>query len=164
MDGALRYAQDHGVMHEVDYPYKGLTRDGCMANWAKETIRINDFVDVPAMNPEQLARAVQKGPVAVAVQGDSLAFMHYAGGVVTDESCGHDVNHAVLVVGYGSESGLEYFLVKNSWGVTWGDAGYIKIGVQAGQGVCGIQIAPIQAEIKDHKAAAHSVPIQDQLA
>lgn len=58
MDGALRYAQDHGVMLEVDYPYKGLTRDGCRANWGKETVRVDDFVDVPSMNPEQLARAV----------------------------------------------------------------------------------------------------------
>lgn len=58
MDGALRYAQDHGVMKEVDYQYKGLTRDGCQANWAKETVRIQEFVNVPPMNPEQLARAV----------------------------------------------------------------------------------------------------------
>ena len=148
MDGALRYAQDHGVMLEVDYPYKGLTRDGCKANWAKETVRIHDFVDVPSMNPEQLARAVQVGPVAVALQGDSMVFMHYAGGILTDESCGKEVNHAALVVGYGSENGLEYFLVKNSWGVTWGDEGYVKIGVQAGEGVCGVQVAPVQADIQ----------------
>ena len=65
----------------------------------------------------------------MALQGDSMVYMHYAGGVVTDESCGHDVNHAALVVGYGSDNGLEYFLVKDSWGPTWGDHGYIKIGV-----------------------------------
>lgn len=64
--------------------------------------------------------------------------MQYAGGIITDLSCGRDVNHAALVVGYGSESGLEYFLVKNSWGTSWGDEGYVKIGVQAGEGVCGI--------------------------
>merc|ERR1712156_1002497 len=98
-------------------------------------------------NPEQLARAVQKGPVAVAVQGDNMVFMQYAGGVITDESCGHDVNHAGLVVGYGNESGLEYFLMKNSWGETWGDKGYVKIDFQSGEGVCGIQVAPIQAEL-----------------
>ena len=146
VDGALRYAQDHGIMLEADYPYKGLTREGCRANWAKETVRISDFVDVPPMNPEQLARAVQQGPVAVALQSDNLVFMQYAGGVITDESCGKEVNHSALVVGYGSESGLEYFLVKNSWGEKWGDAGYVKIGVGAGEGVCGIQVAPIQAD------------------
>ena len=47
MDGALRYAQDHGIMLEADYPYKGLTREGCRANWAMTTVRIADFVDVP---------------------------------------------------------------------------------------------------------------------
>lgn len=98
------------------------------------------------MNPEQLARAVQKGPVAVALQSDSIVFMQYAGGIITDLSCGHDVNHGALVVGYGAENGLEYFLVKNSWGPTWGDLGYVKIGVQAGEGICGIQVAPIQSE------------------
>lgn len=147
MDGALRYAQDHGIMLEVDYPYKGLTREGCKANWAKETVRIPEFIDVPPMNPEQLARALQKGPIAVALQSDEMVFMQYAGGVITDESCGHDVNHAALVVGYGTDNGLEYFLVKNSWGPTWGDSGYVKIGVQSGEGVCGIQVAPIQAEV-----------------
>ena len=135
-------------MMEADYPYKGLTRDGCQANWGKETVRISAFVDVPPMNPEQLARAVQKGPVAVALQSDSIVFMQYAGGIITDLSCGHDVNHSAIVVGYGAEKGLEYFLIKNSWGNTWGDSGYVKIGVQAGEGVCGIQVAPIQAEPK----------------
>jgi len=62
-------------MLESDYPYKGLTREGCKANWAMDTTRINDFVDVPAMNPEMLARAVMKGPVAVAIQADSMVFM-----------------------------------------------------------------------------------------
>ena len=74
--------------------------------------------------------------------------MHYKGGVITDESCGKEVNHSALVVGYGAENGLEYFLVKNSWGEKWGDAGYVKIGVGAGEGVCGIQVAPIQADTK----------------
>ena len=130
MDGALRYAQDHGVMLEHDYPYKGLTREGCKANWAMETTRITDFLDVPSMNPEILARAVMKGPVAAVVQGDSLVFTQYATGVITEASCyeSREVNHAVLIVGYGVENGLQYFLVKNSWGDTWGDKGFVKIG------------------------------------
>lgn len=117
-------------MMEADYKYKGLTRDGCKANWAMDTVRIHDFIDVPGMNPEQLARAVMKGPVAAAIQGDAMVFMQYAGGIITDESCyaAKEVNHAVLVVGYGEENGMQYFLVKNSWGDTWGDHGYVKVG------------------------------------
>ena len=83
----------------------------------------------------------------MAVQADNFVFMQYAGGVITDESCGRDINHAALVVGYGVESGLEYFLVKNSWGEKWGMSGYVKVGVQSGEGVCGIQVAPIQAKL-----------------
>ena len=143
MDGALRYAQDHGIMMEVDYPYKGLTREGCKANWGKDTVRITDFVDVPPMSPDQLMRALQNGPVAVAIQADNVVFVQYSGGIITDESCGKEINHAVLVVGYGAENGMNYFLAKNSWGEAWGDKGYVKIGVQPGEGVCGIQVAPI---------------------
>lgn len=136
-------------MLEEDYPYKGLTREGCKANWAMDTVRINDFIDVPGMNPEQLARAIMKGPVATAIQADAMVFMQYAGGVITDESCyeAKEVNHAVLVVGYGEQNGMQYFLVKNSWGDTWGDHGYVKIGFQSGEGICGIQVAPVQFEL-----------------
>lgn len=53
------------------------------------------------------------------------------------------MNHAVLIVGYGQEQGIDYFLVKNSWGELWGDKGYVKIGAKQGEGVCGIQVAPV---------------------
>ena len=138
-------------MLEKDYPYKGLTRVGCKANWSLETVRIKDFVDVPSMNPEQLARAVMKGPVAAAIQANSMVFMQYAGGVITDADCfsEKEVNHAVLIVGYGvEEGGMQYFLLKNSWGETWGDKGYVKIGFQQSHGICGIQVAPLQFEMK----------------
>lgn len=90
-------------MLEEDYPYKGLTREGCKANWSRDTVKIENFIDVPPMNPHQLALATMHGPVAVAIQADSMVFMQYAGGIITDESCGSEVNHAVLVVGYGTE-------------------------------------------------------------
>jgi len=99
----------------------------------------------------------------VAVQADNFVFMQYAGGVITDESCGHDINHAALVVGYGVESGLEYFLVKNSWGPTWGDSGYVKIGMQSGEGVCGIQIAPIQASTTGISQGSTTEPKKAQI-
>ena len=78
-----------------------------------------------------------------------MVFMQYAGGIITHESCFSDkeVNHAALVVGYGVENNMEYFLVKNSWGPKWGDHGLVKIGLQSGEGVCGIQVAPIQFEL-----------------
>ena len=62
----------------------------------------------------------------------------YTGGVITGSACGTSLDHGVLVVGYGTENGQEYYLVKNSWGPSWGVNGYVKIGIEAGNGVCGI--------------------------
>ena len=66
-----------------------------------------------------------------------------------DTSCGTNLNHAVLVVGWGNDadSGLDYWLVKNSWNVSWGDRGYIKIAIVDGEGICGIQQLPETVEI-----------------
>jgi len=58
--------------------------------------------------------------------------------------CGHKTDHAITAVGYGHEDGQEYYIVRNSWGASWGDDGYIKIAAEGpGRGVCGIQMAPV---------------------
>jgi len=65
--------------------------------------------------------------------------MSYETGIYDDVSCGTNLNHAVLVVGYGtSDDGVEYWLVKNSWGTDWGDNGYMKFKITDGDGICGI--------------------------
>ena len=87
-----------------------------------------------------------QSPVVVAVQANNRIFYLYTGGVITDEICGNAINHAALVVGYGQTStGLDYFIVKNSWGTDWGEAGYVRIGTKSSNnyGVCGILIRPV---------------------
>jgi len=71
-----------------------------------------------------------------------MVFQHYKSGVLTSADCGTNVDHAVTIVGYGTESGEEYFLVKNSWASWWGDKGYVKIGIAPGAGICGINQLP----------------------
>ncbi len=68
----------------------------------------------------------------------------YKSGVITSKHCGWRPNHAVTAVGYGydAELGVEYFLVKNSFGTTWGENGYVRIGVADDHGICGIQVFP----------------------
>ena len=88
------------------------------------------------------ALAVQ--PLAVSIEADKYVFQAYQSGVLDSTSCGTSLDHAVLTVGWGTESGQDYWLVKNSWNTTWGDQGYIKLGRTSTDGICGVQIDPNQ--------------------
>jgi len=78
--------------------------------------------------------------VSVTIEADTTVFQHYKSGVITSDSCGTSLDHAVVAVGYGVEDGIEYFLVRNSWAADWGENGYVKIAyTETGPGVCGIQ-------------------------
>ena len=84
--------------------------------------------------------AVAAQPIAISIDAGSWVFQSYTGGVLDSTSCGVSTNHAVAIVGYGNDSasGLDYWLVLNSWGTGWGDDGYVKIGMADGDGICGI--------------------------
>merc|ERR1712093_926241 len=80
-------------------------------------------------------------PVSVAIEADSYVFQLYSTGVITGSSCGTQLDHGVTAVGYGTEGSNDYFLVRNSWGASWGDQGYVKIGASS-DNVCGILSQP----------------------
>ena len=84
-----------------------------------------------------LLNAVKEGPVSVSIDTAHMSFMLYSSGVYSEPKCSRSrLNHAALVVGYGTEDGKDYWLVKNSWGTDWGMDGYIKI--SRGDNMCGI--------------------------
>merc|ERR1711988_1557457 len=89
---------------------------------------------------DALLDAVAQQPVSVALEADKNVFQLYSGGVLDSTSCGKQLDHGVLIVGYGTDSGVDYWKVKNSWGETWGDEGYILIERGSSQrgGECGI--------------------------
>merc|ERR1712150_162988 len=93
---------------------------------------VTGYTDVSSSSGS-LESALNTLPVSVAVQADQSAFQRYSGGIVTS-GCGTNLDHGVLAVGYDSSQG--YFLVKNSWGASWGDAGYVKISTSGN--TCGI--------------------------
>jgi C1A family cysteine protease len=92
-----------------------------------------------------LKAAVAQQPVAVAIEADTRYFQSYSSGVLTSSSCGTNLDHGVLIVGYGTENGQDYWLVKNSWSDTWGMGGYVKIARSSSTndpGICGISKQP----------------------
>jgi C1A family cysteine protease len=102
-------------------------------------------VDVTPNNTQALMAAVAQQPVSVAVEADGMDWQFYFGGVVTD-SCGLNLDHGVLVVGYGTDATQgDFWKVKNSWGPDWGEQGYIRIGRGSKfdpAGECGILMDP----------------------
>ncbi|KAM0957181.1 hypothetical protein PS1_025725 [Malus domestica] len=144
MDDAFQFMQqNHGISTETNYPYNGV--DGT-CNTKKEAIiaaKITGFEDVPANSEKALLTAVAHQPVSVAIDASGSDFQFYSSGVFTG-TCGTSLDHGVTAVGYGvSEDGTKYWLVKNSWGAEWGEAGYIRMqrDVAAAEGLCGIAMS-----------------------
>lgn len=132
-DWAFNYVIDNeGIDKEKSYPYESEDgSDGFKCRFKKEEIgtNITEMVYLAEDDEEEMKRVVGKvGPVAVAIQATDNLVM-YSEGVFFDKTCeGGFVNHAVLVVGYGTtEKGEDYWLVKNSWGKDWGENGYVRM-------------------------------------
>lgn len=140
MTNALQYVQDNGIPIESDYPYTA--KDGKCKTGVKTIDKIKGWAQVPAGSAAQLQAAVITQPLALGVEADT--WFNYSGGVFSDPTCGGNLDHGVLLVGYGvdSKTNQQYWLVKNSWGTSWGEKGYIRIlrNDAAGQQICGITI------------------------
>jgi len=145
---ALQYVIDNqGIDSEKMYPYKDGADAGAGSKcrytiWWK-VANISTAVDVIQGNETDLQYAVLHAPVSVAIDASEKSFQDYTDGIYNHPNCGNtmnDLDHAVLVVGYGNTGGAHpdwYWIVKNSWGTDWGDAGYIWMAMFWGN-QCGI--------------------------
>lgn len=138
MENGFHYVMDKGLCSEKDYPYEGID-DTCMN--CKEVVKIIDCKNVPAYNETALKYALFENPISVAVDAGSSAFQFYSSGIL-NSGCGANLNHGVLLVGYGEEDGEKFWRIKNSWGKEWGENGYIRISRKdlntKSVGMCGI--------------------------
>ncbi|GFV95228.1 cathepsin L [Trichonephila clavipes] len=129
MDQAFEYIKKNkGIDTEASYPYTA--EDGsCHFKKSNVGATVTGYVDIPTGDEDALKKAVATvGPISVAIDASHDSFQSYQDGIYDEPECSSDeLDHGVLVVGYGTEDGSDYWLVKNSWGTTWGTKGYIKM-------------------------------------
>ncbi|OEL26974.1 Senescence-specific cysteine protease SAG39 [Dichanthelium oligosanthes] len=133
MDNAFQYIIGNGGLTTEDaYPYTAMQG---MCQSVQPVVSISGYQDVPSDDEGALAAAVANQPVSVAI--DAHNFQFYTGGVMTGDSCGTNLNHAMTAIGYGTaEDGSPYWLLKNQWGQSWGEGGYLRL--ERGTGACGV--------------------------
>jgi len=139
MDNAFKYAMQADICTEESYTYTGkggnCQASSCSVGLTKGSVTGYKDVD---KTEEALQEAVASGPVSVAVDAATI-FQLYMGGIM-NLPCGSTLDHGVLAVGYGVENGKKYWKVKNSWGSSWGEHGYLRmLKGKSGAGQCGIR-------------------------
>nr|XP_056709180.1 cathepsin K-like [Euleptes europaea] len=136
---AFEYIQENkGINSDTSYPYIG-DDESCKYNPSAKAAKCQGFQELPKGDEKALRRAVaQIGPISVGIDVSLESFKLYRKGVYYDENCSSsNVNHAVLVVGFGTKQGKKYWIVKNSWGEDWGEKGYILM-ARDRNNACGI--------------------------
>jgi cathepsin L len=135
-----------GLCTEAAYPYTSGTtkvagtcqRSSCTAVSGSQVV---SHTNVAVNSDIAMMTALTKQPVSIAVEADQAAFQFYSSGVFT-QTCGTNLDHAVLLVGYGTLNGVDHYILKNSWGSSWGSQGYMYIGrgtqYNGGKGQCGL--------------------------
>jgi C1A family cysteine protease len=143
MDDAFAYIRDNGIENQASYPYVAVDQ-ACNVDASKLTpVKVTGFTDVTPNNANELKVAIAAGPTSVAIEADTFVFQFYSGGILNSSKCGTNLDHGVVAVGYGVDPAKgEYYIVRNSWGASWGLKGYVNIAIVDGPGICGIQSEP----------------------
>lgn len=141
MDFAFNYTiQDNGLCTDESYPYSAMGGE-CVAHKCKHVVTITKCIDLWTGNASTTEEAMQitlaQQPISVGVYAGNPFWMNYKGGIIDNDECGNQDDHGVVIVGYDTTSdGQDYWIVKNSWGTSWGLDGYVYIA--KGKNMCGI--------------------------
>ncbi|XP_071770811.2 cathepsin S-like isoform X2 [Centroberyx gerrardi] len=142
MSNAFQYViKNQGIESDAAYPY--MARPGqCRYNPNYRAANCSAYAFLPEGDEAALKVGLAViGPISVAIDASRPKFVFYRHGVYRDHTCTHNINHGVLAVGYGTENGRDYWLIKNSWGTNYGDGGYIKM-ARNRRNQCGIALYP----------------------
>ncbi|CAF1013726.1 unnamed protein product [Rotaria sordida] len=142
MDQAFEYIKvNSGIDKEDSYPYEAKDNQ-CRFKASDVGATDTGYTDITSKDESALQQAVATvGPISVAIDANHITFQLYKRGVYNEPFCSQvRLDHGVLAVGYGTDSGKAYWLVKNSWGKGWGDHGYIKMSRNK-RNQCGIATA-----------------------
>jgi len=146
-DSAFKYMINNGQCLETSYPYtSGVTQTaGSCEKCASAGVKFSSCSDVTPNDQVALKSAVSISPVVVAIEADTRYFQSYSGGILDSSACGNSLDHAVEIVGFGTENGIDYWKVRNSWSSSWGENGYFRVKKTSSTndpGVCGIAMEP----------------------
>lgn len=130
MTQVFEFIEKNGLCSEESYPYiSGTTQKAGTCQTTCKSVsgsKISTYTEVSVNSDNAMMTALAQQPVSVAIYA-TTEFQLYKSGVFTAK-CGTDLNHGVLLVGYGSQDGLDYYILKNSWGTEWGVGGYMHLG------------------------------------
>jgi cathepsin F len=130
-----------GLESESEYPYKGVG-GSCQFSKSKVVANISSYECVKTDETAMAAYVSKNGPLSIALNAGPMQF--YMGGVADPLFCSPShLDHGVLIVGYGTEGSKDYWIIKNSWGETWGEKGYYRI--IRGKGKCGLDKFPVHS-------------------
>lgn len=168
---AFAYTETAGLSLDASYPYTGTTGT-CDATKVQPAVKNDGYVFLPVNNYTSLLSAVATvGPVAISIAASSLDFQLYGGGVYDGKGCGWVEDHAVGLVGYGTQpaaggggreaaAAMQYWIVRNSWGAGWGDGGYMYLArFGEGQEPCGQDQSPCDGSACEGAACKKAITL-----
>lgn len=135
----LQFAHVHGVCNITNTSAAGGSCDRC-----SPAIKSGPPLRVQSDN-DLIKQAVQRGPVTVLVDATPPSFRSYKSGIYTDFACTAAPSHPAIIVGYGRAGAGEYWILRNSWGGSWGEGGYMRIAMHVPllYGMCNIAEFPL---------------------
>jgi Papain family cysteine protease/Cathepsin propeptide inhibitor domain (I29) len=136
MDNAFKYVEQYGLEGESTYAYTAKT-GSCRYSSSSVVFKNSGYTDVSRQSESAFLTTLSAQPISIAIDAEKI--MSYTSGIFNNAACGTSLDHGVLAVGYDTSAG--YIKVKNSWGTTWGESGYIRFALEGnGSGECGMYL------------------------